>query len=117
LLDPAKKKHLDALINDVYEDSHLGNGKVRESDEGQQALVRWETLTAVREEIEQLRKTVFMTAAHCQGSGSDAGKQASEVLGVPFPIHMPDLIVQAMVEGWDPVEVWPWHPIAKKGAD
>ena len=54
------------------------------------------------------RRALFMCASHCQGGHSYAGDAAAEVLGVPFPIQMPDLIAKAREEGINPAELWPW---------
>lgn len=57
----------------------------------------------------ETRKALFMCAASCQGGNSDAGKVASEILGVPFPIRMEPLRQAAIAEGLDPEELWPWY--------
>lgn len=54
------------------------------------------------------RKALFMCACHCQGGHSDAGFAASEALGVPFPITMPNLIAAARAEGANPATLWSW---------
>lgn len=47
-------------------------------------------------------------AAHCQGGHSDAGAAAADVLGVPFPLRMEDLVPRARQLGHNPAKVWPW---------
>jgi hypothetical protein len=44
----------------------------------------------------------------CQGGHSDAGLAASEVLGIPFPITMENLVKKAVSEGYDAKALWPW---------
>lgn len=59
-------------------------------------------------EARQLRHALYMCAAHCQGGHSHAGSAAAEVLGVPFPIRMNDLVPRAEADGFDPIVLWPW---------
>ena len=66
-------------------------------------------------EILRLRKALYMCAAHCQGGHSGAGGEASEVLGVPFPIRMPQLEAAAIRDGFDPDELWPWLRPMREG--
>ncbi len=54
------------------------------------------------------RRALYMCAAHCQGGHSDAGATAAEVLGVPFPLTMGDLVKAARSEGENPALIWPW---------
>jgi hypothetical protein len=60
-------------------------------------------------DVRLLRKALLMCAASCQGGSSDAGKAAAVILEVPFPIRMDHLIQRAHKEGFNPVELWPWH--------
>lgn len=60
------------------------------------------------------REALFMCAASCQGAHSTAGAAASEVLGVPFPITMDNLIAKATAEGLDPDGLWPCVMIARE---
>jgi len=61
-----------------------------------------------------LRKALFMCAAHCQGGHSTAGRAAAELLGVPFPVRMGDLIAAAVKEKLDPTALWPWYPVGRR---
>lgn len=54
------------------------------------------------------RRALFMTAQHCQGGHSDAGYAASQVLRVPFPITMAELVVKVRAEGENPAAFYPW---------
>jgi hypothetical protein len=56
----------------------------------------------------ETRRALFMCAASCQGGHSDAGAAAANVLRVPFPITMENLIEKAREEGFDPEDLWPW---------
>lgn len=58
--------------------------------------------------IKGLRRALFMCAAKCQGGHSDAGSAAAKMLGVPFPIQMENLRRKAVMEGFDPADLWPW---------
>lgn len=55
-----------------------------------------------------LRAALYMCAAHCQGGHSEAGAATAEVLGVPFPLRMTDLIARARHDGFNPAALWPW---------
>ncbi len=59
------------------------------------------------------RMALFMCAASCQGGHSGAGKAASEVLGIEFPVSMENLVAKAMAENFDPMELWPWSATAQ----
>lgn len=59
-------------------------------------------------EDREAREALFMCAASCQGGHSDAGLAASEVLGIPFPITMENLVKKAVSEGYDAKALWPW---------
>ena len=59
-------------------------------------------------EDREAREALFMCAASCQGGHSDAGFAASEVLGIPFPITMENLVRKAVSEGYDAKALWPW---------
>ncbi|MFD3263136.1 hypothetical protein [Phenylobacterium ferrooxidans] len=55
-----------------------------------------------------LRRALFLSAQHCQGGHSHAGAVGAEVLGVPFPITMADLVAKVRAEGENPAEFYPW---------
>lgn len=57
----------------------------------------------------EMREALFMCATHCQGGHSEAGYAAAQILGVPFPITMPDLVAKVRAEGLDPDKLWPWY--------
>ena len=61
-----------------------------------------------RATIRELRHALFMCAASVQGGHSAAGKITAGILGVPFPIRMESLRTKAVIEGFDPSELWPW---------
>jgi hypothetical protein len=60
--------------------------------------------------LDKARRALFMCAAHCQGGHSAAGSEASQVLGVPFPITMSEMVAKARADGLNPAELWPWAP-------
>lgn len=56
----------------------------------------------------RVRRALYMCAAHCQGGHSDAGAEAADTLGIPFPVTMQNLVRAALKEGLDPDKLWPW---------
>lgn len=54
------------------------------------------------------RELLFMCASSFQGGHSAVGGHLSDVLGVPFPISMPNLVKKAKAEGFNPATLWPW---------
>lgn len=68
-----------------------------------------------RPAMDPARRALFMCAAHCQGGHSAAGAEVADVLGVPFPIRMTDLIAKARAEGENPAELWTWLITAHQG--
>lgn len=68
-------------------------------------------------DLASYRATLFMCAAHCQGGHSEAGMSAAGLLGVPFPITMPNLIKAASAEGLSVLALWPWLAIRAEGED
>jgi hypothetical protein len=67
-----------------------------------------ESVTAIEAVLRETRRALFMCASHCQGAHSDAGVAAASILGVPFPITMPNLKAKAISEGFNPDDLWPW---------
>ncbi len=67
-----------------------------------------EIVADLQNERDDARYALFMCASHCQGGHSDAGKVAADVLGVAFPLTMPNLEAKAKAMGLDPNELWPW---------
>jgi hypothetical protein len=59
-------------------------------------------------EIVELRKALFMAAAHCQGGNGNSGFVIARLLGVPHPVRMDALKERAEREGLDPDQLWPW---------
>lgn len=59
-------------------------------------------------EIAELRKALFMAAAHCQGANGNAGFVLARLLGVAHPVRMEALKLKAESEGLDPDQLWPW---------
>lgn len=83
-----------------YEDAE------RISDERESLQSRLDKAEA---ELDALREALFMCAASCQGSHSIAGLTASELLNIPFPISMENLVIAAPKFGLDPAKLWPWY--------
>lgn len=54
------------------------------------------------------RRALFLAGQHCQGGHSEAGAAISEILGVPFPLKMTDLIERLRAEGQNPATYYPW---------
>lgn len=65
----------------------------------------------------ETRRALFMCAASCQGGHSRAGDAAANVLRIPFPITMENLIEKAREEGFDPDDLWPWMMRRRTGAE
>lgn len=53
-------------------------------------------------------RAILAAAGHCQGGHSDAGASIANLLGVPFPLTMPDLIACARANNENPALIWPW---------
>lgn len=53
-------------------------------------------------------ETILRIAPSHQGGHSDVGMHFAEILGVPFPLRVPDLEKRARESNLDPYELWPW---------
>jgi len=74
-------------------------------DEPEMAVIpRQRRATAMTPE----RRAIFLAAQHCQGGHSQAGDAIAEVLGLPFPLRMTDLIAKLREEGQNPARFYPW---------
>lgn len=62
----------------------------------------------------EYRRVLFMCAAHHQGGLSVAGAVVADILRVPFPIRMENLILKAAGEGFDTEDLWPFHRAAER---
>ena len=63
------------------------------------------------------RKNLFVIAPDYQGGHSAEGFRIAAQLGIPFPIRMEPLEVQAVIEGLDPAELWPWYVEMKRAQE
>ena len=60
------------------------------------------------------RKQLLSHAPYHQGGHSEEGARIARLIGVPFPLRMPALETQAVEEGFDPAELWPWYAEDKR---
>jgi len=54
------------------------------------------------------RRALFLAGQHCQGGHSEAGRAIADLLGLPFPLNMRDLIAKVRAEGENPAAFYPW---------
>lgn len=55
-----------------------------------------------------LRKHLIKGAS-CQGGHSTEGQRIANILGVPFPLTMPNLASRAKKLGFRVEALWPWY--------
>lgn len=54
-------------------------------------------------------RLVLAMAPSFQGGHSKTGSEVADLLGVPFPLRVPDLEKKARALGFDPADLWPWR--------
>lgn len=53
-------------------------------------------------------RLVLVMAPSFQGGHSKTGGEVADMLGIPFPLTLPNLAKKARALGFDPDNLWPW---------